>query len=320
MQKARILFIGGFPSGGTDLTKNIVNAHPDIHISGEMPFIYFLSKYGYFAETLFKTSEEVTAFKTVLIKLDKWKNLENINFIPKQYPITIEDLLHNFFSNSCSLIYGNKTPQNSENIEGLLRIFPEALFLIVVRDVRDIALSWRKKWGKDMLLCAQKWNDRMKKMVHTLDDLPAKKYHLIFYEQLVDHLPKNAADICTFLSIPPSEKMSSFHEHVEKIIDGKINYGKKIVSSNYNKWEKHLNPKDIKRIEEVAFDMLTYFGYEVKYAKSSKQITLYEKLAGYRKDIYAAFFFGNKFSKENTLKKRFTDLSHQVSNYFIKFK
>lgn len=42
-----LVFLCGFPSSGTDLLKNVMNAHPDIWMSGEFPFLPRLAReYG----------------------------------------------------------------------------------------------------------------------------------------------------------------------------------------------------------------------------------------------------------------------------------
>ncbi|CAN5404619.1 hypothetical protein BH20BAC1_BH20BAC1_13420 [soil metagenome] len=319
-QDSGLLFIAGFPGGGTDLIKNILNAHPDIHICGEMPFIYFLYKYGYSADTIFYSDEEVSKLRKLVLKLDRWKNFENMNAVSRTYPITIQEILRCWFTNKDVKVWGNKTPQNSENISGLIRIFPYAKLLIIVRDARDVSLSWKKKWGKDTFLCSHKWNKRIKKMITHLSIIDNNQYKIIFYESLITNPEMETIEICKFLKIPWSENMLNCHLYAENIIDGKINYGKKILPSNYNKWEKELSIYKIKRIEEISFDLLEYFSYQKKFAQISKPLTLKEGCFGLINDIRSSFFFGNKFSNNNSFSQRVIDVTHQIRHFYRKIK
>ena len=76
----KLLFLCGFPSGGTDLVKTMLNAHPDINLNGEMPFLIDLGDYGYDFGYKFQTLDTVECFKRLLGKLDIWNNLNNIGF------------------------------------------------------------------------------------------------------------------------------------------------------------------------------------------------------------------------------------------------
>ena len=66
VKKKQTLFVGGFPSGGTDLLKNILNAHPDIYINGEMPFLYKLANYGYTEDSIISSEAEYEQFIKIL--------------------------------------------------------------------------------------------------------------------------------------------------------------------------------------------------------------------------------------------------------------
>ena len=125
-KKRQLIFIGGFPSGGTDLLKNILNAHPDIHINGEMPFLYKLANYGYTENSIITSETEYEKFINILTQLNEWNNLENIDYKPTLYPVNVGKLLYNLFSTKNTMIWGNKTPQNTENLNIISSIFPNA--------------------------------------------------------------------------------------------------------------------------------------------------------------------------------------------------
>src|SRR5439155_18919139 len=83
------------------------------------------------------------------------------------------------------LYYGNKTPQYTELLRPLLNLFPATKLILIVRDIRDVALSFEKKWGKSGVLCAHKWNWRMHHGLACLDSLPRGQWHILRYEDLL---------------------------------------------------------------------------------------------------------------------------------------
>jgi len=56
--------------------------------------------------------------------------------------------------------WGDKTPFNTFNMRELIKAFPNAQFIHIVRDGRDVHLSWREvDWckGRDVRTSAEKW-------------------------------------------------------------------------------------------------------------------------------------------------------------------
>jgi len=322
---SKLLFIGGFPSGGTDLTKTILNAHPEIYINGEMPFLFYLSKFGYNYHSKFKTIEEINKFKKLLKKFDVWNNLENINYdfskdFKKYKSININYLLRIMFSSYNSKIWGNKTPQNSENIDNLMKIFPDAYFLIVIRDVRDICLSWNKKWGRNIFLCSHRYSNRMKKAIEFSKIIEPNHILFIKFENLLTKTDYTTKKITNFLDIQWSSKMLEHYKFTNKIIDGKINYGKKINPNTKNKWKKKLSPRKVKKIEEIAFNTMKLLDYETMYATRYKNLNLIMKLHGYLHELFCILFIGNKFSKKNTFNYRLNDIVFEVKKRIYKLR
>lgn len=145
LNQADPVFICGFPSGGTDLLKTILNAHPFVHISSEMPFLYYLSKYGYSSTSIFESQADLEKLRRLLCQLDVWNNLENVDGaieLPSNRSLNLPEVLRCWFNNSNRTVWGNKTPQNTEHISELCRLFNRPKFILITRDVRDVCLSW----------------------------------------------------------------------------------------------------------------------------------------------------------------------------------
>lgn len=304
-----LLFVGGFPSGGTDLLRNILNAHPSIYLNGEMPFLIELSKHGFTENTKFKTFEEINRFVASLHSLDPWDKCENLHAnvndgTTMDGEISLKSLLYQLFSEQERLVWGNKTPQTTEHIAQLLEIFPSAKFIIVVRDVRDVCLSWSKKWGKDVLWCAHKWATRMPEALSSVEFYGESTIKLLHFEDLLIRTNDVCHQLTDFLNIPFSENMLSYEKHVEQIEDGKINYGKPIIKDNYGKWRDSLSAGTVERLEQIAFDTMKSYGYAPAFATAARPLRKWELLRGVIRDSLAILVVGNRARKDNSIRER----------------
>jgi hypothetical protein len=320
LEDKKLLFICGFPSGGTDLLKNILNAHPDIYLNGEMPFLYTLYKYGYKHDTKFRNIEDIDRFRHILKPIDVYNTLENIDSdfqieLKKKRNISLEEVLYYIFSSKKRLVWGNKTPQNTENILNLYRLFPKAYFLLIVRDVRDVCLSWGKKWGKNKYLCAYKWQKRMLKVLENSEKI--SRFKVIKYEDLINNTTFVTKGVSDFLNINWSRRMLDYHIYIKQVIDGKINYGKKIKQNNYKKWTHNLQPAEIKKIEEISFKALNYYEYKIKYAEYQKKMKNLEKILFYIQDSFSIIFIGNRYSKDNRFSRRIKNILLEMKKHLF---
>jgi hypothetical protein len=317
------LFICGFPSGGTDLLKTVLNAHPDVYINGEMPFLADILQLGYDCDTQFSTMDEIAAFIRSIEKLDEYGNFENIRYdystsLSMTHVLTLQHVIRKAFSSSSSPVWGNKTPQNTENITRLAKIFPGAKFLVITRDVRDVCLSHKNKWGKDMYLCADKWSSRMKSGWIASQQLDLGSCYFLKFEDLLSDTEYTAQEICKFVDIPFSPLMLEHHVHMKEGIDGKINYGQPVISSNQKKWLTSLTGKSINRIESIAFDSMTLLGYQIEYSECLSELSIVERILGRFRDILALIAVGNRASGNNGFFSRVGNVSFELKKLFLK--
>lgn len=319
---SKLLFICGFPSGGTDLTRTILNAHPEVYISGEMQWLKDIGKHNYDQHTTFNNITDIGDFQELLRKWDRWGEIENLSHdftseLRTQKTLSLENVLKVCFLGNDSKVWGNKTPQNTENIDTLLKLFPKAYFLIITRDVRDVCLSWNKKWGRNMAWCAAKWNFRMAKGKTCTDNLAQDRYMYVKFEDLLKNNEQSCREICAFLELDFSESITEHYNYNDELKDGKVNYAQPIKPGNCGKWKKELPPNTVKRLEEISFNTMKQFNYNISYAKKHKPISLWEIIFGFINDAYSILIVGNRYSKNNKLSKRLKEIQNLIFWRFI---
>lgn len=320
---SKLLFICGFPSGGTELTKTILNAHPDVQISDEMPGLIDILRYGYDQTTTFSNINSIRAFQRLLSKLDHWNTIRNLCYdftsdLQTKKILSLEEVLRECCLGQGVDVWGNKTPQYTENIDAILKLFPNALFLIVIRDVRDVCLSWRKKWGKDMVWCAAKWADRMAKGKSTTNNLSQNRYLYVRFEDLLSKTEEMCSRICKFLDIRFSRNMLQPQRYTHEMIGGKKNYGQSIKMDNFGKWKKELHTETVKRIEEIACETMKMFGYRIEYATHQRPISFWETWHGRWRDSWAMLLVGNRYSQRNSFWHRLREVRNVLYWRFLR--
>lgn len=145
---------------------------------------------------------------------------------------------------------------------------PNARFIHVVRDGRDVALSWMQTWfgPRNILLAARLWADHVDKGLSFERSHP-DKVHRVKYEELIAQPENVLQSIADFLGLPVSAsdlEQSSLgavaliggHSHM-------VNLGKSTDSENFQKWRARMSSTDLSDFEAVAARQLQALGYNL---------------------------------------------------------
>lgn len=191
--------------------------------------------------------------------------LANVN--ARQRSLTGADPKDRFLAGE---IWGDKSPNYRYHLPLIKKIFPEARVLLIVRDPRDYALSVRNGWGKSLTRAVYRWRMDMGRL---LEELPRSglAYHIIRYEDLLNHPVGVLRECCGFLSLEFESGMDLLDRTVEKI--GDTRGAKSIQRANQFKFRERLKPRQIRRLEEISWPVLKYFGYRVELATREKKLS-----------------------------------------------
>lgn len=124
-------------------------------------------------------------------------------------------------------VFADSTPPNILNSQFISRMFPEAKFINMVRDGRDVALSVsRERWGPaDPMAALEWWKKRTLRGHLALAKLEPEKVLTIRLENLVVlNREQSFADILQHLGIPVEERLREYFDTnltAEKMSQGK---------------------------------------------------------------------------------------------------
>jgi hypothetical protein len=275
------VFIVGCPRSGTTLLRRLVDAHPHIAIIHQSRFIP-----NFFERRRGLTPEGLVTTKLVdrLLEARGVKNLETSRELLESLVEAAEQVSYSTFVTGVFDLYGerqgkrlvgDKTPSYVRRIPTLHALWPEAKFVHIIRDGRDVSLSainWRKAyhalgrfstWGEDQVTTAALWWEWH---VHLGREdggsLPPKLYHEVRYEALVSVTEETCAALCDFLGLPYDDAMLRFHEGRENVdpnLDAKNGWWP--PTPGLRKWGVQMPSEDLERFEAAAGDLIEELGY-----------------------------------------------------------
>ncbi|MFH0896203.1 MAG: sulfotransferase [Bacteroidota bacterium] len=281
-----IFFIIGRTRSGTTLLRTLFDAHPNVTIPVECPFIggYYLS-YG---KRKHWNAQRFERFVDYLMKTRKFStlNISREQLLSHLLPLagtvsyatickTIISLYPSVFPKEEIQILGDKNPVYSLYFRYLPLIFPEARYIHLVRDYRDQILSTKAVDFEfhNTAIIAYKW----KKSVRILERAKKKNpelFHTVKYEDLTADPVIQVQNICRFLNIPYQSSMLSFHEKKEGL---EKEYSKYSIETHHKSliqpintrkvdlWKNQLSEREINMADQVAGKWSEKMGYDRNY-------------------------------------------------------
>ena len=167
--------------------------------------------------------------------------------------------------------WGDKTPHYIMDIASLVEVFPAAKVIHIIRDGRDVDLSWLKAGfePRNLFTAATLWKRYVSAGCSAGAMLPRENYLEVRYESLLSQPVDTMRTVCAFIGEDYSEAVlhpSPILRLLRPKILGENKPGPlsraEIVPPNVAKWKTEMPPNDRLLFESVAGDLLTFLGYE----------------------------------------------------------
>jgi hypothetical protein len=163
----------------------------------------------------------------------------------------------------------DKTPFHLLHIELLAASFPQARFVHIVRDGRDVVPSiLEMSFGPDRFAEGVLfWQRRVEQGLAGGAALGPDRYREIRYEALVADPESVLRDICPFLGLEFSADMLRYHERADDLLGGMratrhVQGVRRPPTRGVRDWRTALAPHDVQLFEALAGDLLDRLGYE----------------------------------------------------------
>ncbi|MFN2594520.1 MAG: sulfotransferase [Actinomycetota bacterium] len=196
-------FIVGSARSGTTMLRLMLNAHPEVAVPPESRFIVELW-HGDSQVDAAEYLKELAAHK----RFQAWDlPIEAVAMelgdgrVP--FVSAIEATFRAWARAAGRERWGDKTPRYIEHIPFLAELFGDAKFIHLIRDGRNVALSYADvPFGpKSIGAAAQLWAERVSMGMRDGRPLGGDRYFELRYEDLVDDAEGEIKDTCAFLEL-----------------------------------------------------------------------------------------------------------------------
>ena len=164
MNVEKVLFVVGNSRSGTTMMGRILGNHPDVFTFGELHFFGQLWSPSFSSELNMSEAEELVS-KLFSVQREGYRKHGNSkSFLEdarkfcetlSNFPLAPTELFSAFLCYEASLkdktIPCDQTPRNVFYIDEILKFYPQAKIINMIRDPRDVLLSQKRKWKRRFL-------------------------------------------------------------------------------------------------------------------------------------------------------------------------
>lgn len=227
-------FIIGRPRSGNTLLRLMFDAHPQCKVPSEYPILHRILPIRPGTTYNSIKQKQKLLHRFFLLKRYHYPFYEYLQCNEERFthditsayePITIAQAHALFLNHTFSLTeeapilaVGDMNPVYCFYIKTLMKHFPEAYFIFLIRNPFD-QISLMRKIPTEFFqthLLAIRWNYVTKTMLQLQQKKPDKCI-IVHYEQLVREPERTLKHICSFISIPYSPMMLQYYALLQKI-------------------------------------------------------------------------------------------------------
>jgi hypothetical protein len=270
------VFVVGCGRSGTTMLRLMLDSHPSLAIPGESNYVRYrwADRRAYWSHGRFmpeRLLEDVVADPNIL----RW------GIAPRDIRTHVNALDAPTFADVVAAPFkvyakmrgkprwGDKTPIYVLSISTLAHLFPSGKFVHLIRDGRDVALSylsfpmfhgtiWNASW---------RWREWVSAGIRAGRSLGPKRYLELKYEDLVAHPEDELRVVCGFLDLPFDERMLTYYRDARERLQsptGHISFHTRVFlppQASSRDWRKQMSREDLTVFESVAGSLLEELGY-----------------------------------------------------------
>ncbi len=281
-------FVVGVNRSGTTLLRMMLDAHPQLTMPPETHFVPDL------IDAAEAGSPSPEGLLTTITSQREWGDFgltekQLLDAFAEIEPLNAGDALRAFYGlyaeRQGKPRWGEKTPIYVKSIRKISRALPEARFVHVIRDGRDVALSIRDRAVKEHPIptIAERWVRRIGQARKQSAHVPY--YREVRYEQLVGATEPTLRGICEFFELPWNDAVLDYHQRSgERLAEMKRELpsdGKRTTLSverrmatharttqapdprRVGRWREQLDREQRREFEAIAGELLVELGYPI---------------------------------------------------------
>lgn len=156
-------------------------------------------------------------------------------------------------------IWCEKTPMHALHITEIGAALPSSRFIHIIRDGRDCAASFRRRWGYNAKVAVHQWKHTICTARQQAESVGPNRYMEVRFEELTERPDEVFSEICRFLNVDFESRVleSSRTSARMRGIDSKQ------LKPNSGSYKSLFSASQIEELEELAGSMLDELGYPV---------------------------------------------------------
>lgn len=209
-------FVVGVGRSGTTLLRMMLDAHPDLAIGPETHFVpeVIRASRGWRGSPERALGAIVGSRRWGDFDLDAGELGARLRALDPFGPAEVLRAFYGLYAESQGKPrWGDKTPVYVTKMKAIAAVLPEARFVHLIRDGRDVALSRARRAMRGAARpenAARKWRDRIHEARRQAERIP--HYLEVRYEDLVTETEPTLRGIAEFLELPWDGAMLDYHE------------------------------------------------------------------------------------------------------------
>jgi Sulfotransferase family len=261
------VFLVGMNGSGTTMLLHSLGNHPDLYgckrETRVLPhFIAHLHRYGTLGDDdnflrLMRDIYALRAFRQLngghpVPLPEDWATM------PRDLASIVDTAFRYFAVKEHKKRWADKTPMHALHITALARLFPSARFVHVIRDGRDSAASFHRRWHRTPEVTIHRWKTVVREARRQGMGV-GDRYFELRYEDLTREPEVWMARVCTFLGLPFCPAVLQSRQ--PWMAAAKKPQAPGIVRNSGN-WRTYFEPGTIADLESIAGSTLAACGYE----------------------------------------------------------
>ncbi|WP_184957962.1 sulfotransferase family protein [Nonomuraea endophytica] len=274
----RPIFVIGCPRSGTTMLQLMLHSHPRIAVPPETRFLVP----AYYRRRIFGDLRVASARQALAqwiatdkntkfreLKIDKDEYVQESADGPGSLGSVIGTAFRMYADRFGKARWGDKRPSYVKQVDLLLRLFPDAQFVHLIRDGRDCVSSLKEMpwYTLDSFHAVSTWAEAMDAGAKLRKSMPEDSYYELRYEDLTEDPTTEMKKLCHFLEEDFDQAMLSPREAAQVAVPvHKVwhsNTHGEVTKSRVGSWSTRLEDWEIALCEQVLGERLEAMGYEL---------------------------------------------------------
>lgn len=288
----RFFFIVASPRSGTTLLERLLNKHSRLFVPPETAFFSLLKEKDLLDQKFNVNS--MSSFLRFYLENRSYLNLDKVDGV-EQLLLHEANSYSDVFLNLVGLLQevageekphtGEKTPHHLRCANYLLKAFPEACILGVVRDGRAVVRSrmTNPTWEHNLVASANIWRSDASLLRNIKSGIHGERVHIIRYEQLISEPETVLKGVCAFLGEEFEPAMLEGDGNVSITYADyyqrpwMVKSTSSIDSSRAAAWVHEYSQSELALVEHIMERELRYLSYEPSAAPCARWRILFMK-------------------------------------------